>query len=314
MAKQTIFSALVSILVLATAAAAYSVDGSLSDWGVDLAQGLSGTESAWASSSPTADWIVEDNIDDKCVPNTGIYGRCYDWTGYNAKGVHIEGTGAAYSPYAEPALLHADSWGKYDGPAGGEVYDIEALYFDDISGYAFFAIVTSMPETGHTDAWGRHTDTGDLAIDLDNNPATGDYGYEYGIKTSGPNKGLVCYMPAWSLPNVADGFSSSAPSTMACNGPSSKVMGYAQLVYKDAGVADHGFPNWVIEVKVPKYMIGMPAKGDISEIHTTITCGNDVIELKPVSWDFPAPEFPSAAVPFMALIPALAYAASRRRA
>jgi hypothetical protein len=302
------------VLLLSTSVSAYAIDGSLSDWGVNLISAFGGNESAWVPSSNTTQWAVENNIDPACVPFTGIYGHCVDWTGYSAKGTHIKGEGQVYGLYAEPALTHADGWDKYDGPAGGEVYDIEALYFDDQVGFANFAIVTSMPESGHTDQWGRHTDTGDIALDLDNNPATGQYGYEYGIQTSGPKKGQVCYMPSWSLPNAADGFPQDAPSTMYCNGTNSKILGYAQLKYASAGVSDNGYPNWVIETKIPKWMIGMPAKGSLGDIHVTITCGNDVVEIRPFKWNFDAPEFPGsvAAILILVFAPAAGWIATRK--
>ena len=297
-------------------ALAYTVDGNLNDWGVDLSKGLAGNASAWVPASKTTDWKVEDDIDDECVPNTGIYGPCADWDtalpGYNAKGTHIQGSGKNYTHYSEPASIVGGR--KYDGRAGGEPYDIEALYFDDTPGYAYFAIVTSMPESGYTDRWGRHTDTGDLALDLDRSDATGQYGYEYGIKTSGPNKGQVCYLPKWTLPNAASGFPSNAPSTMSCNGTNSKVMGNAAIVYANSGQQDHTFPNYVIEIKVDKRFIGSPQKGDLSDLHTAITCGNDVIEIGGYSYDYPAPEFASAAIPALILVlsPAAAFLAAKR--
>ena len=312
-----IFTAMLMSSFLAINAAAYTIDGNLNDWGVDLPNGLAGNDSAWMPSSATADWKVEDNIDDQCVPNTGIYGSCNDWdtgtAGWNAKGVHIQGQGPSYTHYSEPALVVGGR--KYDGRAGGEPYDLEAMYFDDVPGYAYFAIVTSMAESGYTDRWGRHTDTGDLALDLDRDDSTGEYGYEYGIKTSGPQRGLVCYLPHWTLPNANNGFPSSAPSTMNCSWPNSKVMGWADVVYNNAGAADYTFPNYVIEIRVDKRFIGSPAKGDISDLHTTITCGNDIIEIGGYSYDFPAPEYASAAVPALILIlaPAAAYLAARKR-
>jgi hypothetical protein len=313
--KETFLAALL-IAALADGASAYAVDGSLSDWGVDLAHGLGGNASAWAPSSKTADWKVEDNIDPECAPNTGIYGPCQDWDtalpGYNSRGVHVEGHGHAYVPYAEPASIVGGR--KYDGPAGGEPYDLEAVYFDDVPGYAYFAIVTSMPEAGHTDRWGRHTDTGDLALDLDLDPSTGQYGYEYGIKTSGPDRGRICYLPKWTLPNAANGFPSNAPSTMSCDGPSSENRGKATMVYKGAGAPDHTFDNYVIEVKVDKRSIGLPPKGEMGDLHTAITCGNDVIEIGHYSYDYPAPEFQSAAAAFLvlAVAPLAAYLAARK--
>jgi len=33
-------------------------------------------------------------------------------------------------------------------PSGGETFDMEAIYFDNKAGFAYFAVVTSMPESG----------------------------------------------------------------------------------------------------------------------------------------------------------------------
>ncbi|MFH0860158.1 MAG: hypothetical protein V1921_03060 [Candidatus Altiarchaeota archaeon] len=166
----------------------------------------------------------------------------------------------------------------------------------------YFAIVTSMPELGYTDAWGRHADTGDLALDLDRNSGTGEYGYEYGIKTHGSSKGQICYLPDWSLPNSGDGFPASAPSTMSCTGSESVVKGSAETVYANAGSSDNGVSNYIIEIKVPKNLIGSPVQGDIGDLHSTVTCGNDVIEIDHYSFDFPVPEFFSVLVPLMILL------------
>jgi len=310
------FALFLTAAVFSGTALAYTVDGDLSDWGVDLSNGLSGNVSAWVPKANTTDWKVEDDIDDDCVPNTWLYGNCLDWDtgipGYNAKGVHVQGQGPTYSDYDEPASVVGGR--KYDGRAGGEPYDIEAMYFDDTVGYAYFAIVTSISESGHTDRWGRHTDTGDLALDLDRDDSTGQYGYEYGIKTSGPQKGLVCYMPKWTLPQASMGFPSNGPSTLNCSVPGAIVKGYANLVYKSSGIPDHSVQNYVIEIKVNKNLIGMPARGYMSDLHTAITCGNDVIELGGYSYDYPAPEFASLAIPALILLlaPALAYLASRK--
>ena len=63
-----------------------------------------------------------------------------------------------------------------------------------------------------------------------------------------------------------------------------------------------------------KRFIGSPQKGDLSDLHTAITCGNDVIEIGGYSYDYPAPEFASAALPALILVlaPALAFLAARK--
>ena len=82
-----------------------TIDGDLSDWGIDstdLNNGLNyDSESAWVPDSSTADWIVENDLDD-------VYEKTWDQetSGWNFKehGVHIMGEGATYSDYDEPLL------------------------------------------------------------------------------------------------------------------------------------------------------------------------------------------------------------------
>lgn len=275
----------IMLVFLSCHAFAYTIDGDLSDWGVDLSAGLSGSESAWVPNNKTIDWKVEDNIDPDCpvqgvMPNWKGH-NCLDWSGYQAVGVHIEGTGFSYSTYDEPVT------GDYEYPAGGENLDIEAMYFDDDPQYGYFAIVISMPPGG-TNIYGRHIDPGDLAIDMDNNISTGEYGYEYGIKLSGANQGQVCYLPDWSIPTD---FPSNKPSTFTCGNSQSTVVGNATLVYVNAGVSDNGVDNYIIEIKVGRPLIGSPTSNQINNLHTTLTCGNDEIDLDKYEWDYDIPEF-----------------------
>lgn len=298
------------IFLLTACASAYVIDGDLSDWGVDLSGGLSGSAAAWVPNSDTVDWIVEDDIDPDCVSGPdlwpGTYGDniwkgidCRDWTGYTATGVHIQGSGLSYSTYNEPVF--PEDGGIYEQPAGGEHYDIEALYFDDDSHYAYFAVVLSMGTSGYTDQYGRHCDPGDLALDLDN-----DGTFEYGIFLYGPNQGKICYMPTWS---ATGSFPSSSPDGIAsCN----NHVGNATVVYANAGVSDHGVSNYVVEVKAPKTALGEPVYGEISRLHVSLTCGNDIIELLEYSWNFQVPESAVVVGLVSLLVPGLIYVARKR--
>lgn len=298
--RNKIFLLALGIFLLSAYAPAYTIDGNLSDWGVDLTEdwGLNGT---WVPSSGTADWIVEDNIDPDCptqgtMPNWEGH-NCLDWSGYTATGVHIQGTGSSYSVYDEPVF--PDHGGIYEQPAGGEHYDIEAMYFDDDSHYAYFAIVTSMGPNGWAGWY-----PGDLALDLNR-----DGYYEYGIILTGSDQGKICHNPGWSSPTD---FPSSEPVRItSCN----NTAGIADVVYTDTSINDNEVKNWVIEIRAPKTALGEPVYGQISNLHATITCGNDVIELLSYTWDFPLPEFVSGLVAFLIVLvtPSFGYLLSKKR-
>ena len=209
-------------------------------------------------------------------------------------------------------------------PYGGELYDMEAMYFDDyydgsIGGWAYFATVLSHPPEPNV----YPTIAGDLALDLDRDPATGEYGYEYGVKIEGPDKGMICYMPDWHP--VVDGLPQNSPGVFTCDGPSSVVKGgpgTAQVAYVNAGINDYPagcnpvqtpcLENYIIEVGVEKAYLGLPEMEQISSLHATQTCGNDEIEID-FKWDFPSPEVFSVALCVALISPAFVYLAIKRR-
>jgi hypothetical protein len=302
---------LLTLLSLPAMAGTYTINGDLSDWGVNLQNAYNGHDDGWIPKGhPNVDWIVENNIDP--VYNTPSEHSYPDWTGYSSTGIHMKGTGeTSVGLGPELKLSHPDSWsnsnnrgGFYLQPAGGEPYDIEALYFDDDAQNMYIAIVTSLPNDGYTDNYGRHTDPGDIAIDLNNNG-----GYEYGIKI---DTGLIRRDVAWTKPTD---FTSIKPYNF--NPGSGKAVGaggvnvFATLVYKQAANADEWvnygasqqkYPNYIIEASIPKSAIGNPTVGQTSNIHVTIGCGNDEVELIPVIFKTNIPEFPSMALPVAAIL------------
>lgn len=253
------------LIIASSAVSAYTVDGDLSDWGVDLSAAHAGDDSAWHPDGWSVDYVIEDNID----PSLS---GC-DWTGYCARGYHT---------------VTEEKMGRYLQPAGGEHYDIEALYFDDDSQYGYFGIVTSLPPEGYTDRWNRHVDPADLAIDLDNDPSTGHMGYEYGIKLTGANKGQICLHPRWT---TGTSFPENGPAVMSCDGPESIVVGTASVSYQSTGIYDEGIENFIVEVAAPREALGNPKSKVLSNLHVTITCGNDVAEIGDYQWDHDVPEF-----------------------
>jgi hypothetical protein len=264
---------------------AYTIDGDLDDWGVNLSAGLGSDESAWVPSSLTADWIVEDNIDGEAYPGYT------DWTGYSATGVHIKGHGALYDNYEEPKII-AYNGGEYISPSGGEHYDIEAMYFDSDASYAYFAIVTSYSEYG----------MGDLAIDI-----VGDkYGIVLQDDEPGTSKGQIYHNPTWKQVD---------PNQFPANGPyritGGTLNGIGSVAYVNSGIPDYSYSNYIIEISAPRTALGSPSNGQLSDLHTTIWCGNDVIDLKEVTWE-EIPEFTTIAIP-VGMIFGLFYFYRRKR-
>ncbi|MCK4491071.1 MAG: hypothetical protein KAU03_00500 [Candidatus Altiarchaeales archaeon] len=307
--KNKILVLTLSAFLLSAYASAYTIDGNLNDWGVT-------PFTDWIPNTETVDWVVEDNIDPTRTGDPAYP----DWTGYYATGIHIQGTGSSsQSQYIEPLLYRSDWWTKsrgtdhYLSPAGGEHYDIEAMYFDDDSHNAYFAIVTSMGPEGYDGCY-----PGDLALDLDRDPSGS---YEYGIVLIAHDnlvQGQICYEPTWSSPTD---FPDSGPVKIAsCD----TKEGIAEVAYKDAGITDKDLgnthygekdvKNWVIEIRAPKTALGEPLYHQISNLHATITCGNDIIELLEYKWDFSVPEFVSGFVAFLIVLvtPGFAYLISKK--
>jgi hypothetical protein len=128
-------------------------------------------------------------------------------------------------------------------------------------------------------------------MDFDNNVNTGQYGYEYGMKL-GSNTGLTQF-GLYSMPNWVE------PPTIPENKPSyftsGTYIGQVNGVYTNLGISDRGYPNYVIELAIPKSMVGNP-DAQIGNFHLSEYCGNDHI---------PAPEFPFILLP-VAVISAVA--------
>lgn len=312
-----------ALLALPAMAGTHQMSGKLSDdWDVNLLDAYGGdktfsdhnqigvSENWIPKKFPSADYIIENNIDPvrvdkKIEPFT-------DWTGYAATGTHIIKNGLmdSYQQYDEPTIGPV-SGRIYCQPAGGEAYDIEALYFDDDNTYMYLAIVTSVPEVG-SDGWKM----GDIALDISDKDgkvidSTSTVPYEYGIKVLEGGKvkeggiektikpGTILYQPTWTKPASYE-FPENYPYTIDSGTPASTK---ADILYTSTGIPnDNGVSNSIIEVRIPRSAIGSPSKDQLSYIHLTIGCGNDFIELKPVKFKSYIPEFPSIVIPIAAVM------------
>jgi len=247
------------MLLVMPQAMAYTIDGDLSDWGVDLTGDWSSNDT-WVP-NPGVRFVVEDNYDSDLAPYSSYIG------------VHITGVSPTYSYYDEP----------YQEPMGEELYDIEAMYVDENSTHIFVALVVSM------ESWA----IGDLALNLDANSSTGGYGYEYGVKLNTQYGGILygiystpsndCWTQPIRHPNI------KSPSKVDINNATYTGVN-AIGAWRDTGITDYGRTNWVIELAIPKTAVGMAVGQSLYDaplpkvIWMSEPCGNETINI-------PIPEF-----------------------
>jgi hypothetical protein len=175
-----------------------------------------------------------------------------------------------------------ENWGDQPGqtgsyPYGGEVFDIEAAYTTNDAGHLYIGIVSSMPEMGVNDPYGRpyHIMPGDIAVSVD-----GGATYVAGIVGSGPNMGKVYLNPTWSLPSGAIGFPQNGPSHLS----GGTLIAQGTAVYADAGALEpDGSHTYVIEMGIPVdwSMLSMDPSNPNLHFHYTMDCGNDKLD-----WDY----------------------------
>jgi hypothetical protein len=261
-----------ALLALPAMAGTHTIDGNLSDCGVHLDVAYSGTngpyyhvtDDGWIPKGiPYAsdiDFIVENNADTQWEGHDMFY-----WAD-SKTGTHLQRTGTlppTIKDYDE-GLIYCKNQGDkpYVQPAGGEAYDIEALYFDDDKDNVYLAIVTSVPPGGSS-GW----KTGDIAFDINNtkgtvidSAVTSDSDYEYGIKVltgNGINSGSIIYRPIWDKPRY-DEFPYDQPLNIAGGSFAGTVN---TIAYTDNyAPSDNDKPNYVIEVSIPKSKIGNPQR------------------------------------------------------
>lgn len=172
-------------------------------------------------------------------------------------------------------------------PFGGEPYDVEAMYFDDDPENFYFAMVNSYPLTGGL--------AGDLAIDLDSTA-----GYEYGVRI----RGLDVTSSALNVRVLENPTWENCSHTLACpiymRAATGTIAGTAEVFYTNLGYieGDVKFPSfprfygntYLLEGRVSRSIFDPIAEGQDINLHWSLLCGNDYINL---SGDFdttPIPE------------------------
>lgn len=275
-----IMAVIVAVGVSPVAAVPTAIDGNLNDWGLSKLVTASWAENETWLPSSGIHFIIE-NDQNPLSTETG------------PKGVHIRGTSANYVFYNEPKVQLVGSGSWRSPPVGGEPFDLEAIYLDQDNTNLYLAIVTSVDPSL---AGGSRP--GDIALNMDKDPTTGDLGYEYGIVCGqdpypsklGLKQGDIVYLPKWENKGAVD---MEAAEVIVGFLPGGGVVGNlgSNFAYNKQWmtVVDNKHPNWVIEAAIPFADVGgKPAtKMSLSDVFYADNCIND---------SFYVPEFPTIAV------------------
>jgi len=110
---------------------------------------------------------------------------------------------------------------------------------------------------------------------MDGDINTGEYGYEYGVKVldgTGGFSGKIYSNPDWDATKVVG---ENSPSVIL----SGTEVGTAAGAYENLSKKDNGRDNWVIEIAIPRSVVGDPYD---TYVHHTSVCGNDHIDNPPL--------------------------------
>ena len=225
---------------------AYLIDGNVSDWGIDLGAASSKgyLNSHLPSSGLDIDYTIEDNASTAINP---------------AREDHWWKVGPLWS------------WYNY--------FDAEAIYFDNDQTNAYIAIIHGLPKGGCNPpgnyaygTWYYKFKPGDIAIDADNDPGTGEYGYEFGLDISdGSLYSVSDWEKVYYYPKYPE---TKAANPWAINAGTKK--GAVSFVYSTEKNS-----HYVLEAAIPLDLLGLDANTTHSlRIHWTQECGNDYLTLE----------------------------------
>ena len=169
----------------------------------------------------------------------------------------------------------------YDSSTYGNIYDIEAMYFDNDGLYGYIALITGQGPTGFD--W----PIGDIGIDVtgtmadlyDGTTLKGQTRYEYAIDFNDTNASLES-VTQWKnvyydgTPNPD--YTSSDPWEVNASSELTSVA-YAWAEYNGDG-SGVDLELWVYEFGFLLSDLGLEA-GDEFNLHWTMKCGNDSINL-----------------------------------
>jgi len=163
-----------------------------------------------------------------------------------------------------------DNWSTHFGrtPHGGELFDIEAIYFDNDADHAYIAVVTSFTVPNGVPYLGSIVKAGDLAMDM------GGGALDMGVDVDG-NTGRIADT------NPGDWYQANSVY-IAETGPTNFTggvdLGYGTLNAYNYGLVERGKPTYVFELTLDRALIGAGANDPIGLVWT-MGCRNDVVSL-----------------------------------
>jgi len=174
---------------------------------------------------------------------------------------------------------------------GGQAYDAEAMYTFTDNSNLYIALVTGL--SPNTPTSGNSYGPGDFAIDFGR-----DGSFEFGIQTTGADKGKVYKNVVWDLGlwDVNNQYINNSHQPANALHPTSirsgTYAGVGQLIYD----ANLGFNNmgqyindyhYVIEAAIPLAVFA--GFSGLFDIHWTMNCANDSISVDPELARVPEP-------------------------
>ncbi|MHC1574178.1 MAG: hypothetical protein ACXQTY_00015 [Candidatus Methanogasteraceae archaeon] len=274
--RRTIVVSMIALLAVEMSTgmtAAYTIDGNLSDWGVDVNTGGDwGLDATWVPNAGVQ-FQIEDNVDPGRDSESA---RWHDGTPAYATGVHISGIGHDYSNYYESRVTGPNRTG-WAFPTGGtnqsaEKYDMEAMYVDEDADHLYFAVVLSCDAASVP---------GDLGLDVTSVVSGDGYACEYGIViqdsagTYTASSRNIISVSDWSECTI---ITECSPGLIL----DGTTVGTATVAYVKNGPdpepdIESDYPaTYIIEGKIPKSVIGNTAS---VSLHYTVECGNDEITI-----------------------------------
>ncbi len=200
-------------------------------------------------------------------------------------GIQRTGRASDWSPL--PGIVHVaeDQHNSYLNPGyGAQAYDAEALYLTRDNDYLYIALVTGhsplTPNRPSANSWGA----GDIAIDLG-----ADGSWDLGIETTGNQgtQGGIYSGVGWAY-GIWDAQGRYDPAHPDRTHPTSILGGRleatAALAYTTSGQAGYGLwtgdKHYFYEVAVPWSVFGSQWAGSLFDVHWTMNCANDSIQLR----------------------------------
>lgn len=164
-----------------------------------------------------------------------------------------------------------DNYSAYHArPAhGGELFDIEAMYFDNDATNAYIAVVTSFNVPDGIMFLGEHIAAGDLAMDM------GLGSHSLGVDVDGGTGRLAeTSMTDWYQAGAA-----FVAETGPTNFTGGTTLGYTALDYYSYGLTERGYGTYVFEITIDRSLLTNPALTEQIGLEWTMGCRNDVVQL-----------------------------------